>query len=136
MTCIQFQHNNKIDVGKNKFIDYLVKAKVKKCPSCQMWVERTTGCDHMACKCGTQFCYGCSCAQGLCICKTKKNPINIYPVRQHYFEPRKRVEKIEKQEKQEKQEKKEEKVKKVLKPTVFKLDFPPKPSQRTLPIWR
>jgi hypothetical protein len=37
-------------------------AKQKKwqtCPGCHSLVERSTGCHHMACRCGTQFCYGC-----------------------------------------------------------------------------
>ncbi|CAD7965086.1 unnamed protein product [Amoebophrya sp. A120] len=31
----------------------------KKCGGCDAWVERTTGCNHMTCTCGYQFCYEC-----------------------------------------------------------------------------
>ncbi|KAK7435136.1 hypothetical protein VKT23_019829 [Stygiomarasmius scandens] len=37
-------------------------AKEKKwqtCPGCKQMVERTQGCSHMVCRCGTNFCYGC-----------------------------------------------------------------------------
>ncbi|KAL2045041.1 hypothetical protein N7G274_002816 [Stereocaulon virgatum] len=29
------------------------------CPSCTNVVEKSSGCLHMTCRCGTQFCYGC-----------------------------------------------------------------------------
>ena len=31
----------------------------KACPTCSSMVERSSGCNHMRCRCGTQFCYGC-----------------------------------------------------------------------------
>lgn len=31
----------------------------KKCPSCNMVVERSEGCNHVKCRCGTDFCYSC-----------------------------------------------------------------------------
>ena len=31
----------------------------KQCPGCRNLVERTDGCDHMMCECGTAFCYRC-----------------------------------------------------------------------------
>nr|XP_043637752.1 E3 ubiquitin-protein ligase RNF144A isoform X2 [Erigeron canadensis] len=37
-------------------------AKTKKwmrCPSCKVFVERTSGCPHISCRCGHHFCYEC-----------------------------------------------------------------------------
>ncbi|KAL0566600.1 hypothetical protein V5O48_015410 [Marasmius crinis-equi] len=32
----------------------------KKCPSCQVWIEKSAGCNHMTCKlCNTHFCWVC-----------------------------------------------------------------------------
>ncbi|GJZ92322.1 zinc finger, C6HC-type containing protein [Tanacetum coccineum] len=39
------------DLAKNK--------AWKRCPKCNFYVERTTGCEHIACRCGYQFCYMC-----------------------------------------------------------------------------
>ena len=32
---------------------------VKKCPSCQVWLEKTEGCNHMTCRCGAHICWNC-----------------------------------------------------------------------------
>ncbi|KAG2439793.1 hypothetical protein HYH02_010428 [Chlamydomonas schloesseri] len=31
----------------------------KQCPRCRFLVERVEGCNHMTCRCGSQFCYAC-----------------------------------------------------------------------------
>ncbi|KAK3848109.1 MAG: hypothetical protein J3R72DRAFT_429885 [Linnemannia gamsii] len=31
----------------------------KSCPSCRHMIQKESGCDHMTCRCGTQFCYIC-----------------------------------------------------------------------------
>ncbi|OMP88021.1 putative E3 ubiquitin-protein ligase rbrA [Diplodia seriata] len=31
----------------------------RRCPNCRHFVERSGGCDHMTCRCRTQFCYSC-----------------------------------------------------------------------------
>lgn len=37
----------------------LVKSTSKVCPGCHADVHRTKGCNHMTCRCGTEFCYKC-----------------------------------------------------------------------------
>ncbi|KAJ6598016.1 hypothetical protein B0H10DRAFT_735207 [Mycena sp. CBHHK59/15] len=32
---------------------------VKRCPTCSVWIEKTEGCNHMACKCGAHICWIC-----------------------------------------------------------------------------
>ncbi|KAF9267573.1 hypothetical protein L218DRAFT_995807 [Marasmius fiardii PR-910] len=34
-------------------------AGVKRCPQCQVWLEKTEGCNHMSCKCGAHICWVC-----------------------------------------------------------------------------
>jgi len=31
----------------------------RKCPGCNIWIEKEEGCDHMKCLCGVHFCYTC-----------------------------------------------------------------------------
>ncbi|KAF9554429.1 hypothetical protein CPC08DRAFT_174670 [Agrocybe pediades] len=33
----------------------------KKCPQCNIWIEKTEGCNHMTCKCGAHICWRCMC---------------------------------------------------------------------------
>ncbi|KAK7467671.1 hypothetical protein VKT23_004724 [Stygiomarasmius scandens] len=32
---------------------------VKRCPQCQVWIEKTEGCNHMKCRCGAHICWVC-----------------------------------------------------------------------------
>ena len=32
---------------------------IKRCPSCNVWIEKLEGCNHMACKCGAHICWKC-----------------------------------------------------------------------------
>ncbi|KAG5645784.1 hypothetical protein DXG03_005321 [Asterophora parasitica] len=32
---------------------------VKRCPSCQVYIEKTEGCNHMSCRCGAHICWIC-----------------------------------------------------------------------------
>ena len=38
----------------------------KACPTCASMVERSSGCLHMTCRCGTEFCYRCGQQYRLC----------------------------------------------------------------------
>lgn len=31
----------------------------KRCPSCHAWIEKTAGCNHVACMCGVHICWVC-----------------------------------------------------------------------------
>ncbi|KAL4481839.1 hypothetical protein ABPG74_007928 [Tetrahymena malaccensis] len=70
-TCKEYQISNKFTEQDEHFEKYVKGQKFKQCLKCKMWVEKTTGCDHMTCRCGYQFCYKCggpylkcSCAPG------------------------------------------------------------------------
>lgn len=32
---------------------------MKECPSCTVMVQKTSGCDHISCRCGTHWCFAC-----------------------------------------------------------------------------
>lgn len=36
------------------------RVKVKRCPSCYTPMEKNFGCNHMMCRCGTEFCWECN----------------------------------------------------------------------------
>eukprot|EP00121_Abeoforma_whisleri_P007374 Awhi_evm1s6730 len=39
--------------------EFCRRKRLKQCPSCKNLVERNGGCNHMTCRCGTNFCYCC-----------------------------------------------------------------------------
>ena len=39
--------------------EWLAASKVRQCPTCHLHIERSAGCPHMVCICGTGFCYDC-----------------------------------------------------------------------------
>ncbi|KAJ4152947.1 hypothetical protein LMH87_009464 [Akanthomyces muscarius] len=41
----------------------------KRCPECRTLVELSTGCNHMTCRCGAEFCYSCGEEWGPCRCR-------------------------------------------------------------------
>ncbi|XP_004242195.1 E3 ubiquitin-protein ligase RSL1-like [Solanum lycopersicum] len=46
--------------GDDLMVMELAKAKQwTRCPYCRFFVEKTEGCLHMTCRCGSQFCYKC-----------------------------------------------------------------------------
>ena len=47
---------NKLD---DLFYNFAKGSKFKQCPYCRNWVEKTDGCNHIACRCGNHFCYFC-----------------------------------------------------------------------------
>jgi hypothetical protein len=53
------------------FLAYIQSQKIKGCPKCGRFVERESGCAHMICICGEQFCYMCGKSQAACTCSTQ-----------------------------------------------------------------
>ena len=60
MRCEQYQaeHGN-VDESDKLFVAFAVQQKMRQCPKCRFWVERTSGCDAMQCRCNLVFCYQC-----------------------------------------------------------------------------
>ncbi|KAF3620180.1 putative E3 ubiquitin-protein ligase-like [Capsicum annuum] len=59
--CDEFQRLNADERGREDLmVRELAKAKQwTRCPHCCFFVEKTEGCLHMTCRCGSQFCYKC-----------------------------------------------------------------------------
>lgn len=55
--------------ASNKALQELAKIrKWQTCPSCHALVELSTGCNHITCRCRTQFCYLCAALWKFCGC--------------------------------------------------------------------
>jgi hypothetical protein len=67
-SCITYRKDT-LSVGEETLLllAYLHRNKVKACPQCAQYVERSSGCQHMSCICGAEFCY--LCANVVCTCK-------------------------------------------------------------------
>ncbi|KAJ8092740.1 hypothetical protein PM082_007069 [Marasmius tenuissimus] len=59
MTCEE--RRNQIDPAEQDRLnsEWAKGAGVKRCPKCQVWIEKTEGCNHMSCKCGAHICWVC-----------------------------------------------------------------------------
>ena len=60
VTCRQFRKGDKQFSKWTKGHTHAGVANCQKCPLCQVYIQRSTGCDHMTCnRCDTEFCYKC-----------------------------------------------------------------------------
>jgi len=57
---------------QNMMHKILVQGKV--CPSCQNFIEKASGCNHMTCLCGYDFCWVCLLAWEDCLCTSAHLP--------------------------------------------------------------
>jgi len=75
LECKEEDHGKKRcgeKMSDREFKMYLKTVQPKQCPKCKFWVEKTTGCNHMFCRCQTEFCYGCGNKRRFCWCKIKR----------------------------------------------------------------
>ncbi|TFK33089.1 hypothetical protein BDQ12DRAFT_448731 [Crucibulum laeve] len=56
------------DGGTRSVREFAKQEGWQTCPNCNAVVEKTYGCHHMGCRCGTQFCYVCGGPWGKCSC--------------------------------------------------------------------
>ena len=60
ISCRQFQKGNKEFKKWSNTRDLHGVANCQKCPLCRVYIQRSTGCNHMQCnRCDTDFCYYC-----------------------------------------------------------------------------
>ena len=72
--CEQFQQQQKQEGnatasggsdGDTEFQNFAAQRKLKQCPKCKFWVEKSSGCNAMHCRCNLVFCYQCGgCLKG------------------------------------------------------------------------
>jgi IBR domain, a half RING-finger domain len=57
---------------------------IRRCPHCCVFLERTSGCDHMTCSCGFEFCYRCMAEYRGHVCSNQATALALsrVPVRQ------------------------------------------------------
>ena len=102
LTCKQFRKGDRQFSKWTKGQSNNGIANCQKCPLCQVYIQRSTGCDHMTCnRCDTEFCYKCGdrflefpglgdhyTQTGILGCKynySKGNPTKRVAVRGGYF---------------------------------------------------
>jgi hypothetical protein len=72
MTCEEYDQSR---ISNDDNTQLWLKKHSKKCPKCQSYIEKISGCDHMTCKrCKHQFCW---------ICFADYRNIQNYGLRQH-----------------------------------------------------
>ncbi|KAL6661594.1 hypothetical protein ACP70R_000978 [Stipagrostis hirtigluma subsp. patula] len=61
VSCDEFGRLGKGDRGREDMmlLEMAKEKKWRRCPKCEFFVEKTEGCQHIVCKCGFEFCYGC-----------------------------------------------------------------------------
>jgi hypothetical protein len=60
--AFQRQHaaeSGDVDAADAAFEQFASRQKLRACPKCKFWVEKTSGCDAMHCRCNLVFCYQC-----------------------------------------------------------------------------
>ncbi|KAI9250598.1 hypothetical protein BY458DRAFT_524511 [Sporodiniella umbellata] len=75
-----------------KLLETAKKKAWTRCPKCQRFVEKISGCTSMVCACGTCFCYRCGGLQSDHSCNNsceKKSPQELQEVREAMFSSRK-----------------------------------------------
>lgn len=72
-SCLSYKKDRLKQAGSDDilFLAYIQSRKVKSCPKCGRFVERVSGCSHMSCICGEQFCYICGKPQVQCVCTSQ-----------------------------------------------------------------
>ncbi|KZP26851.1 hypothetical protein FIBSPDRAFT_731775 [Athelia psychrophila] len=59
MTCEERKLNDDRNEQERLNDEFATQSGFKKCPQCAVWIEKTEGCNHMACKCGAHICWVC-----------------------------------------------------------------------------
>lgn len=71
ITCAQYVNQlieKKTVAADKQFLEFVRGTKYKQCPNCKFWVEKSSGCNHMTCRCKYEFCYVCGGKYGACRC--------------------------------------------------------------------
>jgi ariadne-1 len=71
LNCEQYQKSiidKKTQSADVQFMNFVKGTNYKQCPSCRFWVEKSSGCNHMVCRCRYEFCYACGGKYNACHC--------------------------------------------------------------------
>lgn len=88
MSCKEFKNGNRDFKAWTKSKERGI-ANCQKCPTCRIYIQRSTGCPHMVCdRCGTDFCYDCG-GRFLdldCIDVDHYSTLNVWGCKKNYHE--------------------------------------------------
>ncbi|PFH50422.1 hypothetical protein AMATHDRAFT_3988 [Amanita thiersii Skay4041] len=59
MTCAERALMNDPEEQERRNKEWAQSAGARRCPSCQVWVQKIEGCNHITCHCGAHFCWVC-----------------------------------------------------------------------------
>ena len=59
LTCVEYFRTLQKEDNETLFLQFANGSRFKICGRCGVWVEKQTGCNHITCRCGHQFCYVC-----------------------------------------------------------------------------
>ena len=60
ISCKEFRKGDQLFKKWTKGWSHTGTVNCQKCPTCRVFIQRSTGCDHMTCnRCDTHFCYEC-----------------------------------------------------------------------------
>ncbi|TYK10490.1 putative E3 ubiquitin-protein ligase RNF217 [Cucumis melo var. makuwa] len=64
VTCEDYKRLYKYEEGRDEILMKKLASQMKwmKCPKCQLFVEKVSGCLHITCRCRFEFCYACGSA--------------------------------------------------------------------------
>ncbi|CAI2367338.1 unnamed protein product [Moneuplotes crassus] len=68
LNCQEYRELNGYPPEDRAFYKFIKGAQFKQCPQCKYWVEKSSGCDHMTCRCRYEFCYRCGGKYQACDC--------------------------------------------------------------------
>ncbi|TNV85133.1 hypothetical protein FGO68_gene4724 [Halteria grandinella] len=68
ISCQEYKSIKGGEKEDEAFREFAKGSKLKQCPFCKFWVEKSQGCDHMRCRCGKEFCYKCGGVYQRCAC--------------------------------------------------------------------
>jgi hypothetical protein len=58
-TCEQYTKRTALNIEETQIVEGGFRRPIVRCPSCKITIQKEEGCDHMKCRCGAEFCYGC-----------------------------------------------------------------------------
>ncbi len=65
-TCEEYRNAHNPAMVDDMFQRFVQGAHFKQCPNCKFFVEKSSGCNHMTCRCRYEFCYACGGQYGHC----------------------------------------------------------------------
>ncbi|KAI0371232.1 hypothetical protein BV20DRAFT_191688 [Pilatotrama ljubarskyi] len=83
-------HECKHDTGYRMALQLGSRLGWMRCPECEELIERHSGCPHMTCVCGTEFCYECGNRYNGCTCHLRIAEVDQGPLRvgaAHLYHP-------------------------------------------------